>query len=83
MDEKEQDKIICELYQVIDPTYVSRPQLRRSVVILYNKVNELIEELFMVDPNNKEFNGIDCKTHMELIIKKINRAEEAKLSAKK
>ena len=69
------DKLICHLYAVKGVEYVSKGQLQGGVVTLYKRVNELLFELFCVDPGNAQFKGMDEATRARMMKGKMERME--------
>lgn len=65
------EKILCNIYGVKGKEYISRAQLQKGIIIFYNKVNQLLLDLFCVDANNKEFYGMDKETHARMVRGKI------------
>ena len=60
------EKIICELFQVKSAGYVSRPMLIKAIVVMYDKINQVLLDLYCVKPRHAEFNGMDGETRARM-----------------
>jgi regulator of PEP synthase PpsR (kinase-PPPase family) len=72
MDKIRNDELLCIIFSVSDPNFITKTALQKAVIAFHEKVNDLMIKLFCVDPKNEEFNDLSNKIRNNLLIQKQN-----------